>query len=160
MEDKLNLPEIRRSNNEELQSCIRSLATWTWSSDQTPSVGLEKLKWAQSYHALQLQPAEPKAYAVIIDKLMEFAQAFGIRGQDHLKQIAKFYREGLSDLPEDLLASAVNRIILTYKWGHRFPTPADIRETIDSELSERQHIQWKINKAIERIEYGKDSIPK
>jgi hypothetical protein len=50
--------------------------------------------------------------------------------------VVRDYRDGLADLPADLLAAAVKRIKAAHRW-RTMPMPADLRATVEGELSRR-----------------------
>ncbi len=93
-----------------------------------------------------LAHVHPKALAIQIHDIIEFATNFG-KGleNNNMEYVAKTYREALYDVPHDLIAEAIAKLKREYKWTHKFPTPADIRELIQYRLEARRSLQWKLN---------------
>lgn len=85
---------------------------------------------------LGVRKASPEGYAVAMDRLMEFAAAFGIKTPDR-KTILNVYRETLGDLPQDLLEAAISRTMADYKYQN-MPKPADIRQHVRADLAQRK----------------------
>ena len=96
-----------------------------------PSLPPAAQRWQAS-----LTPASPQAFAVTMDRLIGFAQAFGLPASD-LKAALGFYREALGDLPADLLAQAVDATISTHRY-HVLPKPGEIRQHVTEELEHRE----------------------
>lgn len=117
-----------------------------------PKLSKEIVQTALWDIAAQLHPVEPKALAVMIDDLMGFYEIFGKKEDGNEAKLAKIYRETLGDLPEPLLAQAISDLKKTYKWAHRWPTPADIREKVQSQLDEMRHLCWKIEKELQKYD--------
>ena len=95
-----------------------------------PSLPPAALEWQA-----KLSPASPQAFAVMIERLVHFAQAFGATVND-MAGVMEFYRDSLADLPADLLGQAIKETMRTHKYN-TLPRPADIRQHIAEELSHR-----------------------
>ncbi|MCA3247344.1 MAG: hypothetical protein ING29_12800 [Azospirillum sp.] len=95
---------------------------------------------ACEYH---LAPAGPEFLAVQLDKLFEFAAAFGINA-DRAKA-AKFYAP-LANLPRDLLAKAVDAAISRKTDSYRPPLPAEIEATVADDLALRRRVMAGLQK--------------
>jgi len=118
----------------------------------TPGDVTSTLRWLESWRAgedverpraliqtarsrIDLAPASPQAFAVAMDRLLDFAEAFGLKVPKR-QQAVEIYREALRVLPEDLLMTAVERTIADWKWS-RLPPPADIRAQVTDEMGHR-----------------------
>lgn len=82
-----------------------------------------------------LAPASSEEMAIFLGMLNETAGA--LAWPQLLPGAPRIYVAALADVPPDLLALALNRLIRDWKWP-RLPTPADIRATIAEELSRRK----------------------
>ncbi len=89
-----------------------------------------------SAYQASLVPADAKAFGVIIDRLFQFVRTFGI-GNPDVVTATRFYRQGLADLPADLLSEAVDAIVRDWRWGAKLPLPADLRNAVADELQAR-----------------------
>lgn len=85
-----------------------------------------------------LFPAHPQEWALLMAKYLPL---WGIKAVDWQAQ-APLYLEALANIPADLLQTAMAECAKTLKF---FPKPAEIRETIESELSDRKSdlLFWK-----------------
>lgn len=95
------------------------------------------------------RPADPMEYGVLMEKLLRFVSDFGLP-IGNLKSVAATYRETLCDLPPDLLAQAIDRIIQTHKY-HVLPKPAEIRAHVTAELIDRKNRLRAAREALNRI---------
>lgn len=97
-----------------------------------------------------LVPADARAFAVTIDRLFAFARVFGL-GNPDTRAAVGFYRQALADVPPDLLAEAVRRIVGAWRWGHKLPLPADLRATIADELGRRKVERARLRMAADKL---------
>lgn len=70
-----------------------------------------------------------------LDKLFAFARAFNVPADAVV--LTPLYRDGMVDLPADLLLEAVTRVTRSWKWGNRLPMPGDLRAAVEPEMFER-----------------------
>ena len=84
-----------------------------------------------------MRPAGVEFLAVQLDRLFEFAAAFGINA-DRAKA-AKFYAP-LADLPRDLLTKAIDRAVITKSDSYRLPMPAEIAATVRDDMDHRRAV--------------------
>ena len=94
-----------------------------------------------------LRPASDEAFGVIMDRLFDFAETFGIKHHDQAAAM-RFYSEALDDLPADLLDLAVNAMIRGYVYGNRLPPPGDLRNVASEELAARHHKHYRLGCAL------------
>lgn len=107
-----------------------------WQPHETlPAVRSQDLQQSILGLASLLEPASPEAFAVALDKLFAFARAFNVPADAAV--LTPLYRDGLVDLPSDLLVEAVARVTRSWKWGNRLPMPGDLRASIEPEMFER-----------------------
>ena len=90
-----------------------------------------------------LRPAGIAALAVQLDKLFEFAAAFGISADR--EKAAKFYAP-LANLPPDLLARAFDMAITRKTDSYRPPLPAEIEATVAEDLALRRRVRAGLEK--------------
>ena len=69
-----------------------------------------------------------------------------------IEAATKMFRKALEDVPVDLLETAVQRLITTWKWGSKFPLPADIRSHIEEDLTMRQHERRRVQHMLDAID--------
>jgi len=109
----------------------------------------DRLQAAIDAQQALLEPADIKAFAVLVAKIFEFARTFGLANPD-TEAATKFYREALSDLPPDLLQRAVSDVVREWKWGNKIPLPADIRNQVEAELTARKVMLVRLEMAEKR----------
>lgn len=90
-----------------------------------------------------LAPAGVEFLAVQLDKLFEFAAAFGINADK--AKAAKFYAP-LAALPRDLLAKAIDAAIARKTDSYRPPLPAEIEATVADDLALRRRVRAGLEK--------------
>jgi hypothetical protein len=78
-----------------------------------------------------------EAFAVLVARIFDFARTFGLANPD-AGMATKFYRDALADMPQDLLSRAVSDICREWKWGNKIPLPADLRNQVERELTQRK----------------------
>jgi hypothetical protein len=130
---------------EEQRSLLSSLGNFRM-MEFKPLYPLSEYQAALDAVNASLKPAHVKVLMVKIEEILQFAENFG-KGLEKmdLTFVAKTYREGLEDLPADLLTEAVSQLKRDYKWTHKYPTPADLRERIMYRLEARRTLRWKLN---------------
>lgn len=94
-----------------------------------------------------LRPATDREFAVCIERLFEYAQTFGLSGQN-VASAVRFYHEAMDGVPPDMVAEAVSRCTRNWKWGNRMPLPADLREHLPDEYWERRRAALNIDRAV------------
>lgn len=82
-----------------------------------------------------LLPASREEMAIFLGMLQETAIA--LAWPTMLPGAPRLYVAALADVPPDLLALALDRLVRDWRWP-RLPAPADIRATIAEELSRRK----------------------
>jgi hypothetical protein len=126
---------------------------WT-AAEQVPSDLAEHLPAAVKASEHSLMPISQKAFAVAMDKLIAWAEQFGLvamptredaRGE-MIANLVDSYRTALDDLPQDLLMTAIDQTIRNHKFRN-LPLPGDIRERVSTELSDRKTLSVKIKSA-------------
>lgn len=90
-----------------------------------------------------LRPAGIEMLAVQLDKLFEFAAAFGINADR--EKAAKFYST-LVSLPPDLLTRAFDMAIARKTDSYRPPLPAEIEATVADDLALRRRVRAGLEK--------------
>lgn len=106
----------------------------------------QKISQAIQATAHETQPASSEVFAVCLLKLAKFGRAFGFL-ETKASDITGFYREALADVPADLLELAVDGTIRSWKWN-RMPSPADLRQSISSELAQRTAAKNALERAL------------
>lgn len=87
---------------------------------------------------LGLEPADRKAWAMMMMPVGEWAEAFGLlQGGDHWKTLVRLYHQTLGDVPGDIVAAAFDTIIATWQWP-RMPLPGDVRKLTDPMVARRR----------------------
>lgn len=92
-----------------------------------------------------LAPADDREMAVAIGKLLEWIELFAVvplpldarQREERLTRIATWYREGLAEVPGDLLLLAVERVTTSHKYS-TLPKVAEIREHISGDWAARR----------------------
>lgn len=140
MHGDLNNALALRSNVPSLATAQQSLKALDllkgWQPHETlPAVRTADLQQSILGLASLLEPASPEAFAVALDKLFAFARAFNVPADAAV--LTPLYRDGLVDLPSDLLVEAVARVTRSWKWGNRLPMPGDLRAAVEPEMFER-----------------------
>jgi hypothetical protein len=113
------------------------LQRWQTSEPLPSGVTAEAISRVIAAHDAALQPAPAEVFAVSVDRVFAFARTFNIAVPD-TKAAVRFYRDGLADIPADLLDLAMRRAVDGWKWGNRLPMPADIKAQIAPELAARK----------------------
>lgn len=124
------------------------LKTWTVSMDLPKAATPEALKAAESQLVTLTRPVGVQAFAVLMDKLFEFAEAFNIKADP--AKLVPIYRETLGKLPEDLVAKAIRSVTGAWKYGNRLPTPAEMLEPVKTEWGERRVAQSQVQFALRK----------
>lgn len=128
-------------------SLPRLLQNWTPGNTLPSGLTRHDLVEAKSDYDIALIPVCAKAFGVAMDRLMEFARAFGIPA-DNVAAAVGFYRQALHALPADLVLAAVDRIIAQWKWGNRMPLPADLQAKVFDDLTARRSELARIEAAL------------
>lgn len=79
-------------------------------------------------------PPRLKTLSVLIGQLRRMADGFGIPVEDWAV-LTRLYREGLDDVPPDLLRLMLKRVLVQWTNGFRLPLPAELRALIAPELA-------------------------
>lgn len=133
---------------EALPALLRSMSSLgpAWkASDPLPASYRPLIEQAITLAQRMLEPAGPEAMTVAIGKLLEWVELFGIVALPHepqargakLRQIGKFYRDGLTEVPGDLLLIAVERTLTSHKYS-TLPKVAEVREHISADWAARR----------------------
>lgn len=156
MPEVVNLPQRQNSKppTDAEPSCLPSIKKWLEAWAGTISNGgnpVNQLARTQIQAAIpileaQLSPCDPKSFAVAMDKLLAFSQAFGLPAKD-LETATDFYLESLSELPPDLLMKAVQKTIAEHKY-HVLPKPAEIKSRVEEDLTKRRRHLWLAKRAL------------
>lgn len=123
-------------------------------TDAVPESAVAKLPEAVRVVEAACASASPQALAVAVARLVTWASRSGLyrfspdpeEAKREVAGISQDFRDGLSDLPDDLLEQAVVGILR--KQGFRnLPLAADIREPVTEELSRRREVQRRVRSA-------------
>lgn len=96
-----------------------------------------------------LTPAGERELASLVRALVGFGKAFAIPVPEP-KALSAIYAATLRDVPSDLLAVAVERVMAGHKFGMRLPLPGEIRAEIAEELAARKLTMLRLELAIAR----------
>lgn len=118
-----------------LKRLATTLAGWELSHGSPPATREELAAGYRECRNL-LERSTHEAIGVFVDKLCDFAGAFGIKAD--AKELTKIYADGLIDLPSDLLMRAYEEAVKNWRWGNRLPMPADFRGFVQPELDRRK----------------------
>jgi hypothetical protein len=129
------------------------LMNWT-TEEPVPSDRAEHLPAAVKASEHSLMPVSQKAFAVAMDRLVAWAEQFGLVAmptradarEEMIRSLVDSYRTALDDLPQDLLMTAIDQTIRNHKFRN-LPLPGDIRERVSTELSDRKTLSTKIKSA-------------
>ena len=127
----------------------RALKAWRPAEDLPPNTTMVSLLMLISGLEMELTPADQRLWSVQMDRLLDVAEAFSIT-IPNMDTLMDLYRETLSHLPADLMRLAVDRIIRE-KWYGRMPLPADILETVSSDLLRRKGLVSKAKVALLKV---------
>jgi hypothetical protein len=102
-----------------------------------------------------LTPADVREFARLTLRFLEWAAMLGLSRfpeeeearQARFADLANLYAEDLEHLPADILEDALAAVRRRHKWA-RLPTPADILERADEELSRRRLIKRRAETAM------------
>lgn len=102
-----------------------------------------------------MRPAEVREFALLIERFFDWADMLGIgkfpddpdAKQERFTQLAILFAEDLEHLPPDILEDALRQVRRRHKWA-KMPTPADILECADEELSRRRQIKRRAEAAM------------
>jgi hypothetical protein len=143
-------------------SYAASLMSWK-ATDNLPAETREAA--AMHLQALEqaVQPASARAAAVALEPLISLIDRYGIiplpsdaeARETELSRIARGYRQDLADLPSDLLALAVRRIVRTHQYRN-LPLPAEIRKAVAEEFIYRRAALGRLDSI---LKFGKFSSP-
>ena len=100
-----------------------------------PATMQEALKEEAEAARASLKPADPKAFAVGVAKLLAFCRAFGM--QVETQALTAIYRDSVSHLPSDLWLEAVARATRAWKWQNP-PKPFDLIAAVESDMKQRR----------------------
>jgi len=128
-----------------------SLKGWTPSSPLPDAATKPALLQCQAWVDRALAPATPEMWARVSDRLTVFTMAFNI-ATPNLVAAINLYKLAMADLPADLLASAFNSTIKSWKWHNAMPTPAEILAHVSEEMGERKRFQATLNQALRRAD--------
>lgn len=120
-----------------------------WMVGETPPWTKPQLLQAIYELQIQTQPSDEKFYLVQINKLAEFATAFGADIPDPTT-VTAVYRETLRDLPADLLVQAIAHIKKTWR-GRNLPKPAHLLNPVEVAWSDRKVALIKARMALKRL---------
>lgn len=131
-----------------LSQKFAALTRWQL-SDPTPPMTAAQLSTAITALSEAMKPAAPKVFAGAMADLLKFLAAFGV-ATTHAQTVQMAYLDALGDLPEDLLALAIQRTKRSLDNSYRMPLPAEIRRHVASELGERRSLMTKAQHALPR----------
>lgn len=117
-----------------LASLPRWLQKFRYQDGLPEGVTREYLERLKSPMDARLVPCSTAEFARAMDRLFEFARAFGIRDFDPAI-VTRLYRQAMPDIPAIPLESCVDKAIKTWKWA-QLPKPADLLEMADESWSE------------------------
>lgn len=141
------------------------LGAWLdgWQSEnRIPARCCDRIPMAIEAAERRLQPlTDQTALAVLLDPLMEFADAFGLFGNGSAEDIerrtetaTRMYLDALSGLPADLVREAVESVREGHRWGGRLPLPADLVKSVEPEMQRRRMTLMRLRTAEMRIRQG------
>lgn len=130
------------SQHAALQSCEAWLRAWQ--PGETVDYPRAMIQTIRS--RINLRPASPQAFSVMMDRLWQFAETFDMP-TPKIEQASAIYTQTLGDLPEDLLEKAIDRI--KAEWRYRsLPKPGDIKATVAEDLAKRMLMDGRARMAI------------
>ena len=103
-----------------------------------------------------LRPAGERELAVAIEPMFAWAKAFGLATD--VFAVTRAYRMTLNDLPPDIIARGVAKLIST--WSYRnMPLPADLRKACEEDpmLISRRAMAWRVTRALKQWNAMPDS---
>lgn len=142
------LPTLRRNENPTTQlSSLPAVSVTKWLETWAAQPFHERADIPATYRgAIEgevgaaralLTPATAEARAVALRKLLDFCRAFGMNVPEDSKPLLAIWAEHLSDIPGDLLLTAVSRT--TGGWKYQTPPkPADLRASVERDLVARR----------------------
>jgi hypothetical protein len=142
-------------------AALKSLKDWALrlqsSEESIPRSVASQIPMAIRAAQRSILPADPKALAIEVAQLEEWAAAFNMPEADW-KAATGFYRESLGHLPSDLLTEAFRAVRATHKWGMRLPLPSELLAAVSDRLDERKLLIAKLEIA-KRCPAESDSRP-
>lgn len=143
------------------ETALQSLKSWALNLQGGETISAQRAALIPAArHRLEtmLTPAAPTAFASELAILEEWASTFGIP-TDQYRSAVKFYREGLSHLPADLLSTALRRVRSDHKWGMRLPKVQEIVAQIQPDLDEMHRLKMQLAKAAKLPVQAADPTP-
>lgn len=133
-----------------------SLATWG-PAEPVPQSVVAALPAAVEDAKIALLPAGARDFAVCMDGLIGWVERAGlatipvdaVERKRWIRDVVGDYRDGLGDLPPDLLMEACRRIKAHLRW-RVMPLSADVRATVAGGLEQRQN-------ALRRLKLARDA---
>ena len=129
------------------------LMNWKISEQIPPQASKQELTNLRTQLNQQLHGADTKQFAVAMSAFWEFVRVFQVGKEPaDIEAATKMFRKALEDVPIDLLNTAIQRLIETWKWGSKFPLPADIRSQINDELATRLFQRRRVQSMLDELE--------
>ena len=118
-----------------------------------PEANKSELQTLRTQADQQLHAADVKQFAVAMATFWDFVRVFQVGKEPaDVEAATKMFRKALEDVPMDLLELAIQRLITTWKWGSKFPLPADVRLQIEDDLTRRQHGRRRVQLMLDEID--------
>ena len=135
------------------QSIPLYVMNWKISEQIPPQATRHELQALRTQLNQQLHGADVKQFAVAMSAFWEFVRVFQVGKEPaDVEAATKMFRKALEDVPIDLLNQAIQRLIATWKWGSKFPLPADIKSQINEELSTRLYQRRRVQSMLDEME--------
>lgn len=129
------------------------LVNWKITERVPPEANRAELNTLRQQADQKLIGADVKQFAVAMATFWDFVRVFQVGKEPaDIEAATKMFRKALEDVPVDLLETAVQRLITTWKWGSKFPLPADIRSHIEEDLTMRQHERRRVQHMLDAID--------
>jgi hypothetical protein len=138
------------------QSLRRDLDAWTVADPLPANLDIDALRLAYRKAETALLPASPEAVMVLLDRLwatlpMPKVREKGADGKPTGQMIPDKaaiaeWKRHLSRFPEDLLAKAIDAVVLSHKW-ETLPKVAQVVDAMRDEMDERTAWRNKVRNA-------------
>lgn len=146
-------------------SSTRWLVNWNAMATYSMSANAELKRDLFLFEAM-VEPANARAFAVALAKLMEWIVRYGIvplpddpeQRRHRLRAITEGYRADLASLPVDLLLASVDHVIRTHNYRN-LPLPAAFLEHASRKLMRRQALLANARMALKFGRWEPDPLP-
>ena len=150
----INPPKALQSGkaNTVRQSCLSSLQNWRMEEALPVGLTSHDLDLTIACQKAWLQPVEDRAFAVIIDRILNHTITFGTKlDGETMRSAVSIYRDHLGDLPVDLLQSAVDQTCKTWNFWDKLPPPSFLLAKVEADLEARRADRRKLELAATKM---------